>query len=83
MRRKIAYNLNLLGSDLLIMPTVGDDSNSYLVRMDDLGLSRTHVRRIAVSFSAQAFITTDLDDNQITAFHPGAMSFPYLRRQEY
>ena len=76
----IAYNLKLLGGDPLIMATVGDDADPYLVRLDDLGLSRTHVRRIAGSFTAQAFITTDLDDNQITAFHPGAMSFSHLNR---
>lgn len=74
----IAYNLGLLGGDPLIMATVGDDADSYLVRLDDLGLSRAHVRRISGSFTAQAFITTDLDDNQITAFHPGAMSFSHL-----
>ena len=76
----IAYNLKLLGGDPLIMATVGDDADPYLVRLDDLGLSRTHVRRIAGSFTAQAFITTDLDDNQITAFHPGAMSFSHLNK---
>jgi adenosine kinase len=76
----IAYNLKLLGGDPLIMATVGDDADPYLVRLDDLGLSRAHVRRIAGSFTAQAFITTDLDDNQITAFHPGAMSFSHLNK---
>jgi adenosine kinase len=74
----IAYNLKLLGGDPLIMATVGDDADAYLVRLDDLGLARTHVRRIAGTFTAQAFITTDLDDNQITAFHPGAMNFSHL-----
>jgi len=74
----IAYNLQLLGGNPLIMATVGDDADAYLARLDDLGLARTHVRRIAGSFTAQAFITTDLDDNQITAFHPGAMSFSHL-----
>ena len=74
----IAYNLHMLGDDPLIMATVGDDADAYLLRLDDLGLSRAHVRRIAGSFTAQAFITTDLDDNQITAFHPGAMSFSHL-----
>lgn len=76
----IAYNLKLLGGEPLIMATVGDDADAYLVRLDDLGLSRAHVRRIAGSFTAQAFITTDLDDNQITAFHPGAMSFSHLNK---
>ena len=76
----IAYNLKLLGGEPLIMATVGDDADSYLLRLDDLGISRSHVRRIAGSFTAQAFITTDLDDNQITAFHPGAMSFSHLNK---
>ena len=76
----IAYNLKLLDGDPLIMATVGDDADPYLVRLDDLGLSRAHVRRIAGSFTAQAFITTDLDDNQITAFHPGAMTYSHLNR---
>lgn len=73
----IAYNLKLLGGDPLIMATVGDDADPYLARLDALGLSRDHVRRVSGSFTAQAFITTDLDDNQITAFHPGAMSFSH------
>ena len=73
----IAYNLQLLGGDPLIMATVGDDADPYLARLDSLGLARTHVRRVPGSFTAQAFITTDLDDNQITAFHPGAMSFSH------
>lgn len=76
----IAYNLKLLGGAPMIMATVGDDADSYLLRLDDLGLSRAHVRRIAGSFTAQAFITTDLDDNQITAFHPGAMTYSHLNR---
>ena len=76
----IAYNLKLLGDEPLIMATVGDDADAYLVRLDDLGLSRAHVRRIAGSFTAEAFITTDLDDNQITAFHPGAMSYSHLNK---
>lgn len=70
----IAYNLNLLGGKPLIMATVGDDFISYAQRLHDIGLSMSHVRRIDGSFTAQAFITTDLDDNQITAFHPGAMN---------
>jgi len=70
----IAYNLNLLGGEPLIMATVGDDYMPYDERMKKLGLSQQHVRRIPGTFTAQAFITTDLDDNQITAFHPGAMN---------
>ncbi|MDR2452905.1 MAG: carbohydrate kinase family protein [Candidatus Accumulibacter sp.] len=76
----IAYSLKLLGGDPLIMATVGDDAGPYLDRLDRLGLSRAHVRRVEGSYTPQAFITTDLDDNQITAFHPGAMSFSHHNR---
>ena len=62
------------------MATVGDDAAGYLDRLDRLGLSRAHVRPIKGSYTAQAFITTDLDDNQITAFHPGAMNFSHHNR---
>ena len=78
----IAYNLMLLGGDATIMATVGDDATPYLERLDKLGLSRAHVRQVPGSFTAQAFITTDMDDNQITAFHPGAMSFSHLNKVE-
>ncbi len=78
----IAYNLMLLGGDATIMATVGDDATPYLERLDKLGLSRAHVRQVPGSFTAQAFITTDLDDNQITAFHPGAMSFSHMNKVE-
>jgi len=73
----IAYNLNLLEGKPLIMATVGDDFVAYANWLDDNGLDMTHVRRIANSYTAQAFITTDMDDNQITAFHPGAMNFSH------
>lgn len=76
----IAYNLRLLGADATIMATVGDDAAPYLDRFDFLGLKRSHVRQVAGTFTAQAFITTDLDDNQITAFHPGAMSQAHLNQ---
>jgi adenosine kinase len=76
----IAYNLMLLGGQPEIMATVGDDAQAYLDRLDKLGLSRRHVRQVPGSFTAQAFITTDLDDNQITAFHPGAMGFSHLNK---
>jgi adenosine kinase len=74
----IAYNLQRLGGDPLIMATVGDDHAPYTARLDQLGLARTHVRVAAGTYTAQAFITTDLDDNQITAFHPGAMNHSHL-----
>jgi adenosine kinase len=70
----IAYNLGMLGGEPLIMATVGDDYLPYDERLRKLKLPQQHVRRIANTFTAQAFITTDLDDNQITAFHPGAMN---------
>jgi adenosine kinase len=74
----IAYNLKLLGGTPLPMATVGTDAQPYLDRLDALGISRRFVRQIDGSYTAQAFITTDLDDNQITAFHPGAMSHSHL-----
>ena len=78
----IAYNLQLLGGKPCIMATVGDDAPAYFERLDRLGLDRTHVRHVPGTFTAQAFITTDLDDNQITAFHPGAMTFSHLNKVE-
>jgi adenosine kinase len=74
----IAYNLQLLGGRPLIMATVGDDHQPYAYRLDRLGLAQRHVRHVPETFTAQAFITTDLDDNQITAFHPGAMNHSHL-----
>jgi len=74
----IAYSLKMLGGDPLIMATVGDDYQPYAYRLDKLRLSQAHVRQVAGAFTAQAFITTDLDDNQITAFHPGAMNSSHL-----
>jgi adenosine kinase len=70
----IGYNLKLLGGDPVLMATVGDDALPYRKRLAALGIGDAHVTSIAGSFTAQAFITTDLADNQITAFHPGAMS---------
>ncbi len=70
----IAYNLNMLGGKPQIMAAVGDDSRPYMDRLDKLQLSQLHVKQVEGTFTAQAFITTDLDDNQITAFHPGAMN---------
>jgi len=70
----IAYNLQMLGGSALIMATVGQDYAPYAQRLLDLGLAQTHIRPMQDSYTAQAFITTDLDDNQITAFHPGAMN---------
>jgi len=74
----IAYNLQLLGGHPLIMATVGDDFAPYATRLENLGLPAKHIRHAPDSFTGQAFITTDLDDNQITAFHPGAMGMSHL-----
>ena len=69
----IAYNLQLLEGEPLIMATVGEDFANYQIWLNQHQLSNQHIKTIPNSFTAQAFITTDLDDNQITAFHPGAM----------
>jgi adenosine kinase len=69
----IAYNLKLLGGQPVPMGTVGIDFSPYADWMDRHGIDRRRVKVIENTLTAQAFITTDLDDNQITAFHPGAM----------
>jgi adenosine kinase len=71
----IAYNLKLLGGEPVIMATVGDDFAPYAERLRKLDLDASHVLWVDDAYTAQAFITTDIDDNQITAFHPGAMNF--------
>ena len=74
----IAYNLRLLGDLAVPMATVGTDFGPYREWMERLGLPLEHVRVVDSELTAQAFITTDLDDNQITAFHPGAMQHAHL-----
>ncbi|MBT6347682.1 MAG: carbohydrate kinase family protein [Proteobacteria bacterium] len=69
----IAYNLKLLGGDPLPMGTVGKDFSDYRQRLVALGISDEHILEIPELYSAQCSITTDQDNNQITAFHPGAM----------
>ncbi len=76
----IAYNLRLLGGDGLIMATVGHDFAPYATWLEQWGIPRTHVRTIDSEFTAQAYITTDLENNQITAFHPGAMNHSHRNR---
>src|SRR5579862_2481505 len=76
----IAYNLHLLGDVALPMAAAGHDFAPYRERLASLGISVEHVRIVDGTFTAQAFITTDLDDNQITAFHPGAMQFAHLNK---
>ena len=69
----IAYNLARLGGAPIVLAAVGSDGDDYLARLRAWGATTDHVRTVADSFTAQAFIITDLDNNQITAFHPGAM----------
>jgi len=73
----IAYNLKLLGGDPTPMATVGKDFAPYEAWMDECGINHKHIKTIDSEYTGQAFITTDLDDNQITAFHPGAMSLSH------
>ncbi|ROH89095.1 carbohydrate kinase family protein [Stagnimonas aquatica] len=75
----IAYNLALLGGKALPMGTVGHDFGPYATWMDKHGLSRAYVKELPDNYTAQAYITTDLDDNQITAFHPGAMNEAHVQ----
>jgi adenosine kinase len=73
----IAYNLKLLGGDPLIMATIGQDGGQYLERLDKLGIATRAIRKIGHAYTAQCFVTADLDNNQINAFHPGAMQFSH------
>jgi adenosine kinase len=76
----IAYGVTLLGDTALPMATAGHDFGPYRERMVSKGISVEHIKVIEEAFTAQAFITTDLDDNQITAFHPGAMQYAHLNK---
>jgi len=76
----IAYNLALLSGDGSPMATVGHDFAPYANWLKVRAVDLTHIRTVDDEYTAQAFITTDLDDNQITAFHPGAMSQSHLNR---
>jgi len=73
----IAYSMGLLGAKGLPMATVGKDFGRYASWMNQQGMASDHVKTIDDQFTAQAFITTDLDDNQITSFHPGAMNLSH------
>jgi len=74
----IAYNLSALGGDPVVMATLGDDGGPYRERLTAGGVGTEGVRTIAGTYTAQAFIITDLGDNQITAFHPGAMNHSHV-----
>jgi adenosine kinase len=73
----IAYNLKMLGGDPLIMATIGQDGGEYLERFAKMGISTRAIRKIDHAYTAQCFVTADLDNNQINAFHPGAMQFSH------
>ena len=70
----IAYNLKGLGGYPVVLATVGRDAGDYLARLEAMGIDTAHVVPMQDHYTAQAFITTDLSDNQINAFHPGAMA---------
>jgi adenosine kinase len=76
----ISYTLRLLGGEPYPMATVGDDFGPYRKHLDRMAISTRYGRHMEGEFTPQAFITTDIDDNQITAFHPGAMQHSYLNR---
>lgn len=78
----IAYSLKALGGTPLPMATLGTDGADYLQRMQTLGISTEFVREVRDSYTAQAMIMTDRDNNQITAFHPGAMMQAHVTRIE-
>ena len=76
----IAYNLKLLGEEPLPMGTAGQDFEPYRAWLDEHGIRQDHIRVLDDVYTAQAYITTDLDDNQINAFHPGAMSRSHVNK---
>ncbi|MBT3472934.1 MAG: carbohydrate kinase family protein [Gammaproteobacteria bacterium] len=76
----IVYNLKLLGENGWPMATIGSDFGPYMKWSEKHGIVTTFLREVDDQFTAQAFITTDMDDNQITAFHPGAMNWAHLNR---
>jgi adenosine kinase len=73
----IAYNLKLLGGEPLVMGTIGQDGGDYLERMKKQGIETRAIRTIADAYTAQCFVTADQDNNQINAFHPGAMQYSH------
>jgi len=76
----IAYNLKHIGGEPVVMATIGDDGDDYRKRLAAFGIGIDALRHVPGSYTAQAFIINDLDDNQITAFHPGAMAFSHQNR---
>jgi len=74
----IAYNLKLLGGDPHIIAAVGEDFGLYEAWLNKHQISTKFIKKIANKFTAQCFITTDSDNNQLTSFHPGAMDEGHL-----
>lgn len=74
----IAYNLGLIGGEGYAMATVGEDFSAYWAWLEQQKIDVRYIREVEATLTAQAFITTDLDDNQITAFHPGAMDHSHI-----
>ena len=78
----IAYNLKLLGEEPLPMGTAGRDFASYRAWLEEHGIRKDHIKILDDVFTAQAYITTDLEDNQIIVFHPGAMNHSHVNKVE-
>ncbi len=78
----VAYGLKLLGGSPLPMATLGNDGESYMQRLQHLGIATDYVKMVSDAYTAQAMIMTDLDNNQITAFHPGAMMQAHITQVE-
>ena len=78
----IAYSLKQLGGEPLVMATLGKDGVLYRNHLEQMGVSLAHVRTVEDDYTAQAIIITDQDNNQITAFHPGAMGQAHIQRIE-
>ncbi len=76
----ISYNLKLLGGDPLPMGTVGEDFKPYRKWLKKQDIDITHITEVENTYTAQAFLTTDTDNNQIIAFHPGAMNYAHKNR---
>ena len=76
----IAYNLKLLGGEPVIMATVGQDFEPYAKRLAEIGISDEYIKVIGDQYTAQAFIINDADNNQVNAFHPGAMNFAHQNK---
>lgn len=76
----IAYSLNALGGTALPMATLGNDGAPYVERMRTLGIDTEFVRQLDDTYTAQAMIMSDVDNNQITAFHPGAMQQAHITK---